>query len=79
MLYYVHSLVVYDTPASSRISLMSRRVSDTAHIGTPVVWTAQVPIERPIARTPRAHFQAALEQLPDLTTLEGARRVFGNS
>ena len=77
MLYYLHSLAIYSRPDNPRISLMTRRLSTDAHIGTPVVWTAQVPIELPIARTPRAHFQAALEQLPDLTTLEGARRVFG--
>lgn len=68
-LYYLHSLVVYNVEENPRIVLMTRRVSTVARIGTPVVWTARVPIEPPIAQTPRANFQAALEQLPDLTGL----------
>lgn len=76
-LYYLHSLVIYGMRPTPEISLMTRRVSDTASIGSPVVWTARVPISLPIAQSPRAHFQAALEQLPDLTTLEGGRRLFG--
>jgi hypothetical protein len=68
-LHYLHSLVVYGFGDNPRIVLMTRRSSDTASIGTPVVWTARVPIVPPIAATPRANFQAALEQLPDLTVL----------
>jgi hypothetical protein len=68
-LHYLHSLVIYPFGESPRIVLMTRRLSDTSSIGTPVVWTGRVPIEPPIARTPRANFQAALEQLPDLTEL----------
>lgn len=68
-LHYLGSLAVYSN-LEPRIVIMVRRVSDTSHIGTPIVWTARVPIERPIARTPRAWLQSALEQLPDLTTLK---------
>jgi len=67
-LHYLGSLAIYDF-LEPRVTLMVRRVSDSASIGTPVVWTARVPIERPRARTPRAWLQASLEQLPDLTTL----------
>lgn len=79
MLYYLHSLVIYGTVQAPRINLMTRRLSDSAGIGGPVVWTARVPIELPRAQTPRAHFQACLEQLPDLVGVEGDRRVFGKS
>jgi len=79
MLYYVHSLVIYGASERPRINLMTRRMSDIANIGTPVIWTAQVLIRQPLANSPRAHFQAALEQLPDLTTLEEGRPVHGKS
>lgn len=68
-MHYLHSMAIYTHGENPRIILMSRRLSDVASIGTPVVWTARVPILPPIARTPRASFQAALEQLPDLTEL----------
>ena len=66
---YLHSLVAYVETDEPRIVLMTRRVSDQASIGTPVVWTARVPLYSPRAATPRANFQACLDQLPDLTTL----------
>jgi len=67
-LHYLGSLAVYDN-LEPRISIMIRRVSDIASIGTPVVWTVRVPIERVLEPNPRAWLQGALEQLPNLRDL----------
>lgn len=68
-MFYLHSLVIYPFGERPRVTFMTRRVSDIASIGTPVIWTAQAPIEPPTGWSPRAHFQACLEQLPNLQGL----------